>query len=288
MNDGPARRWSALAGGAAACAALLALGAGGADGQITYRSGQNAAPSFEGWMPNADGTFDIYFGYFNRNFEQHLHVPVGPDNNVQPGGPDRGQPTWLLPRRNLNVFRVTVPADFGDGEIVWTLTANGRTERAYASLIPEFILDQRIIFRQYTGFDVQGEVEHNRIPAVELEGGAVREAVAGQPLALTALVEDDGIPAPRPAAGGPFRGSALGLRVAWFVYRGDGAQVTLDPPQFKTYPDFRHGSPWTRGWRPPPPAADGRYPVRATFGKRRARTCCARWRTTAARRRART
>ena len=111
--------------------------------------------------------------------------PVGPDNNVQPGGPDRGQPTWFLPRRNLNVFTVTVPADFGDGEIVWTLTANGKTERAFASLIPEFILDQRVIFRQYTGFDVQGDLEHNRIPTVMLEGAAAREATVGTPLALT-------------------------------------------------------------------------------------------------------
>ena len=253
------------AGAPVLCAALLALAGAAADGQITYRSGQNIAPSFEGWMPNPDGTIDIYFGYFNRNFEEHLHIPVGPDNNLQPGGPDLGQPTWFLPRRNLNVFTVTVPADFGDGEIVWTLTANGKTERAHASLIPEFILDQRVIFRQYTGFDVQGPTEHNRIPTVDIEGGAGREAAVGRPLALTALVADDGIPPPQAARGGPFQGSALGLRVAWFVYRGDGATVAIDPPQFKAYPDFKHGSPWTRGWEPPVPPADGRYPIQVTF-----------------------
>ena len=253
------------AGAPVLCAALLALAGAAADGQITYRSGQNIAPSFEGWMPNPDGTIDIYFGYFNRNFEEHLHIPVGPDNNLQPGGPDLGQPTWFLPRRNLNVFTVTVPADFGDGEIVWTLTANGKTERAHASLIPEFILDQRVIFRQYTGFDVQGPTEHNRIPTVDIEGGAGREAAVGRPLALTALVADDGIPPPQAARGGPFQGSALGLRVAWFVYRGDGATVAIDPPQFKAYPDFKHGSPWTRGWEPPVPSADGRYPIQVTF-----------------------
>ena len=253
------------AGAPVLCAALLALAGAAADGQITYRSGQNIAPSFEGWMPNPDGTIDIYFGYFNRNFEEHLHIPVGPDNNLQPGGPDLGQPTWFLPRRNLNVFTVTVPADFGDGEIVWTLTANGKTERAHASLIPEFILDQRVIFRQYTGFDVQGPTEHNRIPTVDIEGGAGREAAVGRPLALTALVADDGIPPPQAARGGPFQGSALGLRVAWFVYRGDGATVAIDPPQFKAYPDFKHGSPWTRGWEPPVLSADGRYPIQVTF-----------------------
>ena len=71
-------------------AALLVVGVSGASSQITYRSGQNIAPSFEGWMPNPDGTIDIYFGYFNRNFEEHLHIPVGPDNHLQRAGPARG------------------------------------------------------------------------------------------------------------------------------------------------------------------------------------------------------
>jgi hypothetical protein len=246
-------------------AVAIVMAGSGASGQITYSRGQNVAPSFEGWMPNPDGTFEIYFGYFNRNFEEHVHVPIGPANNVQPFGPDRGQPTYFFPRRNLNVFTVTVPADFGDKELVWTVTSNGKTERAYAALIPEFILDQRIIFRQHTGFDVQGDLEHNQVPEIRIEGAAERTAVAGQPLPLTAVASDDGIPAPKPAVGGPFRGSAHGLRVAWYVYRGAGEAVRFDPAQFKVYPDFKNGSPWTRGWEPPELSADGRYPVRVTF-----------------------
>jgi hypothetical protein len=246
---------------------LLASGPLAASSQITYSRGQNIAPSFEGWMPNPDGTFEIFFGYFNRNFEEHLHIPIGPDNNVEPGGPDRGQPTYFFPRRNLNIFTVTVPADFGDNELVWTVTAHGKTEQAYASLIPEFILDQRIIFRQYTGFDIQGELEHNRVPTIRIEGERQRMASVGRPLALIAVAGDDGIPALKPADGGPFRGSAHGLRVAWFVYRGAGEVVSFDPAQFKVYPDFKSGSPWTRGWEPPSPSADGTYPVRVTFNE---------------------
>lgn len=269
MRNGsvPRRRYGWWMPALAVFAALLAVAASGASGQITYSSGQNIAPSFEGWMPNPDGTIEIRFGYFNRNFEEHLHVPVGPDNNIEPGGPDLGQPTWFLPRRNLNAFSVTVPGDFGDREIVWTVTANGKTERAYASLIPEFILDQRVIYRQYTGFDVQGETEHNQIPTVRVEGAASRQATVGEPLALTAVVADDGIPPPQAARGGPFQGSSLGLRVAWVVYRGDGAAVSFDPPQFKVYHDFKHGSPWTRGWTPPPLPEDGRHDVRVTFAE---------------------
>ena len=59
----------------------------------------------------------------------------------------------------------------------------------------------------------------------------------------------------------------LGLRIAWFVYRGDGATVSFDPPQFKHFPDFKRGSPWTRGWEPPPLSEDGKHPVQVTFSE---------------------
>ena len=245
----------------------VVAGALTASGQITYQRGQSIAPSFEGWMPNPDGTFEIYFGYMNRNFEEHLHIPVGPDNYLEPGGPDLGQPTAFLPRRNRDVFTVTVPADVGDKELVWTLKANGKTASTYASLIPGFIFDQRIIYRQHTGFDVQGEVEHNQIPTVQIEGDTSVSATVGQPISITAIASDDGVPAPQQARGGAFQGSSLGLRVSWFVYRGNDATVSFDPKQFKVFPDFRHGSPWTRGWRPPPLQEDGRFPVQVTFNE---------------------
>ena len=63
--------------------------------QLVYSSGQTVAPAFEGWEHNPDGTFTMVFGYFNRNLDEHLHVQIGPDNNIEPGGPDRGQPTYF-------------------------------------------------------------------------------------------------------------------------------------------------------------------------------------------------
>ena len=56
--------------------------------------------------------------------------PIGAGNNLEPGGPDRGQPTHFFPRRNQFVFKVRVPPDFGNKEVVWTLTSNGVTEKA--------------------------------------------------------------------------------------------------------------------------------------------------------------
>src|ERR1700730_8301096 len=83
----------------------------------------------------------MIFGYLNRNWEEQPDVPIGPNNNVEPGDPDRGQPTHFYPRRSRHLFRVRVPKDFGDKDIVWTLTVNGKTERAYASLRPGYILE---------------------------------------------------------------------------------------------------------------------------------------------------
>ena len=102
----------------------------------TYSRGQNASPAFEGWEKNADGSFNFLFGYMNRNWEEEIDVPIGPDNSIEPGGPDQGQPTRLLPRRNRFVFRVRVPKDWGQKELVWTLTTKGKTEKALRHASP--------------------------------------------------------------------------------------------------------------------------------------------------------
>ena len=39
------------------------------DAPIPHGSGQSVTPAYEGWFPNADGTFSLSFGYFNRNYE---------------------------------------------------------------------------------------------------------------------------------------------------------------------------------------------------------------------------
>src|SRR5438132_13643538 len=87
----------------------------------TYSSGQPVWPAFEGWERNDDGSSNLLFGYMNDNWEEQPYVPIGPENNVQPGGPDQGQPTRFQPRRNRFIFSIRVPKDFGQKELVWTL-----------------------------------------------------------------------------------------------------------------------------------------------------------------------
>ena len=109
-----------------ACVLAVAVVVGA--GAQTYHSGQNLQPVFEGWERNPDGTFNVVFGYLNRNYEEELNIPVGPENHLEPGDVDQGQPTYFYPRRQRFVWKVTVPADWDDKELVWTVTAHGRTD----------------------------------------------------------------------------------------------------------------------------------------------------------------
>src|SRR6202521_6410568 len=83
--------------------ALLALGLARAQlVQLRHASGQGVAPVYEGFDVNPDGSYNMWFGYMNRNYEEEVDLPVGPDNTLEPGV-DRGQPTHFAPRRHKDV-----------------------------------------------------------------------------------------------------------------------------------------------------------------------------------------
>ena len=91
--------------------------------------GLAVTPFFEGWYPNANGTYTVSFGYFNRNREEVVNLPVGPDNSIEPAEFNGTQPTLFSPRRDNGVFTITLPGDFAEsgGRVVWTITAHGVT-----------------------------------------------------------------------------------------------------------------------------------------------------------------
>ena len=90
--------------------------------------GASITGAYEGWFDNADGTHSFLVGYYNRNTAQELDVPIGPNNRIEPGGPDMGQPTHFLPGRHTGMFIVTVPKEFTkEQRLTWTITANGVT-----------------------------------------------------------------------------------------------------------------------------------------------------------------
>ena len=100
--------------------------------QLLRPSGGPVVPIFEGWYRNPDGTFELSFGYFSVNTEETLEIPLGSDNFIEPAEFDGGQPTVFEPvpesdRRHWGAFTVTVPADFGSRDVVWTLHVRGQT-----------------------------------------------------------------------------------------------------------------------------------------------------------------
>ncbi|MDO7672537.1 MAG: hypothetical protein MUQ42_03850, partial [OM182 bacterium] len=270
----------------AVIATLLSLLASPSLAQTSYQSGQHIEPAYEGWRPNADGTFSFMFGYMNENWLEEPDVPIGENNAFSPGDADRGQPTHFLPRRNRFNFEVVVPADWGDRELVWTLNVNGKERKAYATLKPDYQVDN-IVIASETGSLGAGtsspESRANVKPTIEVQGDDIRTVRVGEPLVLNTRVIDDGIPkasrdstisekdAMRRMMRPPTRitvGKVNGLFLSWNVYRGEG-HVEFDPPLPKPWEDTRTSanSPWGALWLPPELPEDGMIEVKATFDK---------------------
>jgi len=233
----------------------------------------------------------MVFGYMNQNWLQELDVPIGPDNNIEPGGPDQGQPTHFYPRRNPFLFTIRVPKDLGNKELIWTLTTNGKTEHAYASLKNDYMIDNQVISTEVggDGGSLRDELRTNLPPELKVEGDARRTAKVGEPLTLIAFAKDpDNIPARRggrgassaapPNAAAPANllyrppsslvpASGPGLRLSWIVYRGKAATVTFSPDQMKTWTDTRAyaNSPWSPPYLIPEPPPENKWVVQATF-----------------------
>jgi hypothetical protein len=278
---------------------LVALTASASAQSLSYSSGQNVSPAYEGWEVGGDGQKYFVFGYMNRNWVEEIDVPIGPDNTFNVGGADQGQPTHFLPRRNRFIFRVPVPAGFSDkDELIWALTTQGKTEKAYASLRLDYQIDD-VVRASETGALGAGssspEIRSNKPPQIEVQGRKSLDAKVGEAVQLTTIVTDDGIPKRRGSglagaavanAGSrqvtpdtrvnralqpPARvtvGKNVGLHVSWYVYRGAGA-VTFSPEQIMSWEDTRAGanSPWAPVWAPPPWPADGKMTVWATFSE---------------------
>ena len=185
---------------------LLAIGAVAQPVQLRHWSGQAVAPVYEGFDVNPDGSFNMWFGYMNRNYEESLDIPVGPDNRFEPGG-DRGQPTHFEIRRHKDVFKVLVPNDFGDQRLVWFLTARGKTEQVAGSLKPVWMIDRN---RTTRGGNSE-RINSNTPPVVRVEPAEVTLGTQGT-LSLSVSATDDGLPARG--------GKPVGMTASWAKYRG--------------------------------------------------------------------
>ena len=232
--------------------------------QERFASGQNVVPVFEGWEHNADGSFNMVFGYMNRNYEEQVEIPIGANNKIEPGVPDQGQPTFFYRRRQQFVFKVRVPSDWGNKDLVWTLTSRSHTEKAYGTLLPVWELGN-LVYQENRGGpgDMTYPEQPDQPPAIEMVGSAERTVTVGEPLALSVQISDDGLPKPRarrpgaqanvvrdsdggilsrgggasemPRPENPLTQAVVkldpGVRlgVTWVVYRGTPGTVTIEP-----------------------------------------------------------
>src|SRR5205823_3221475 len=93
------------------------------------------------WYYNPDGTRSFLIGYYNRNQQQELDIPIGPNNHIDPGGPDMGQPTHFLTGRQWGMFSVPVPRAFKDTDsYFWEITANGQTTKIPLRVHSDYVM----------------------------------------------------------------------------------------------------------------------------------------------------
>jgi hypothetical protein len=207
--------------------------------QLRHWTGQGLAPVYEGWDKNPDGTFNMWFGYMNRNYEEVLELPIGPANRFEPGDADRGQPTFFDTRRHKDTFRVIVPASFGEtAKLTWLVTVRGKVESVSGTLTPVWQIDRQ---RTTRGGNSQN-INSNTPPVVTITPLAQTVAQPGS-ASLTVSATDDGLPRRRSEGG---ESTSIGMTVEWAKYRGPGTVTWSSPKQ---------------------PVANGRASVTASFSK---------------------
>jgi hypothetical protein len=153
--------------------------------------GEALYAAFEGWGPTKDGKEVLLFGYYNRNQDQVLDIPIGPNNMIEPAGPDVGQPTHFLTRRQYGLFAIEVPKDFGNKRYTWTLNANGQKTQVTGWKNPPYWID----FYQNTANGNETPVMRFTEDGPALQGPVVGwsqslNAKANEPLALNVWVTD--------------------------------------------------------------------------------------------------
>ena len=198
--------------------------------------GTSITASYEGWYDNPDGSYTFLIGYYNRNIRTPMDIPIGPNNRIEPGGPDMGQPTHFLPGRQTGVFSITVPKTFTkDQKLTWTIVANGEP-----TSIP-FRLNTDYNVSPFTGLEIGNTPPSIRLfdekaPPFQGPVAAISKAVAKTTSVASGLVipiwaEDDakyssGTNAPLTTPRPP-------VSISWGMYRGP-ADVKFENSKLET------------------------------------------------------
>jgi hypothetical protein len=210
---------------------------------VIRERGSSVTPAYEGWYHDKDGTVRFLVGYLNRNTKQEFDIPAGPNNRVEPGDPDQGQPTHFNAGRQWGVFTIKVPKDLGTKKMSWTIVANGFTNTISLHTRPEWIVEPyEDAAQKNTPPVLRFEAEGPSFTGPPSTIATTYTATAGEPLAVTTWVTDEGsklnIPPPAPAGRGRGRGRGAAdaefpppqppLLITWTMFRGPGA-VKFEP-----------------------------------------------------------
>jgi hypothetical protein len=210
--------------------------------------GASISPAFEGWFDNPDGTHSFLIGYYSRNTEQEIDVPIGPNNHFEPGPADMGQPTHFLTRRRFGMFVVTVPKEFPKTQkLTWTLTVNGTTTAIPFYMhtdynISPFKSSEEAPNRDFNKpavikFDEAGPTFAG--PAITTAKAITRNATVGTPMPLNVWVDDDALY----STGGnaPMNNPRPPVSLTVSKYRGPG-NVTVTPARI-SFETLKGGKP---------------------------------------------
>jgi hypothetical protein len=208
--------------------------------------GSSVTGAYEGWFYDKEGGVNLLIGYFNRNTKQELDIPAGPNNRIEPGGPDMGQPTHFTAGRQYGVFTIKVPKDFGSKKLTWTIVSNNQTNAITLHTKPEWIVEPyEDPANKNTPPTLKFAADGRGFSGPPLGIAASYNATVGTPMALTLWATDEGpkINVPEPGRGrGRGRGDAAAaaaaaaagftppppLAVSWSVLRGNAAAVKFD------------------------------------------------------------
>jgi len=196
--------------------------------------GASITGAYEGWFSNPDGSHNFLVGYLNRNTSLAIDVPIGPNNRIEPDGPDYGQPTHFLPGRQTGVFIVTVPKEFTPQQrLTWTIVANSQPMS-----IP-LRLNELYQVRPFTDVAVGNKPPVLRFdpngPTMQGPIGMVakaipRSATIAGGLALPVWATDDAKYSS--GSNAPQRNPPPPVILHWSKYRGPG-EVRFDTPAFE-------------------------------------------------------
>jgi hypothetical protein len=208
--------------------------------------GASVTGAFEGWFANEDGSRSFLVGYFNRNTQQELDIPIGPNNRIEPGGPDLGQPAHFLPGRQYGMFVVPVPKEFTpQDKYTWTIVANGQSTSIPLRLNNDYVVSPFIEIAvgntpPVIRFDQNGSTIQG--PIATVAQAASRTASLSVPLPLTVWATDDMKYTSNTSA--PMTKPRPPVTVTWSKYRGPGT-VAFDKakPEVKQSPSSGSGAP---------------------------------------------